>query len=45
CVEGCPRAAAWSGYARSTGCRTSPVVVGRRTGGERCQLVSRPPVS
>ena len=25
-VEGCPRAAAWSGCARSTGCRTSPVV-------------------
>jgi len=23
-VEGCPRAAVWSGYARSTGCRTVP---------------------
>ena len=44
-VEGCPRAAVWSGYARSTGCRTSPVVVSKRIGGKRCALISRPPVS
>ncbi len=25
-VEGCPRVAAWSGYARSTGCHSSPSV-------------------
>ena len=25
-VEGCPRAAVWSGYARSTGCHTAPSV-------------------
>ena len=35
----------WSGYARSTGCRTSPVVVSKRIGGKRCALISRPPVS
>lgn len=27
CVEGCPRADAWSGVARSTGCRTSSSVL------------------
>jgi hypothetical protein len=26
CVEGCPRAVVWSGYARPTGCHTSPSV-------------------
>jgi hypothetical protein len=43
CVEGCPRGAAWSGCARSTGCRTSPSVQdhrwarsSRRPGGHAC---------
>ena len=35
CVEGCPQAVAWSGYARSTGCRTS-----RRRGRETDRLGS-----
>ena len=43
--RGLPRVAAWSGDARSTGCRTSPVVVSKRIGGKRCALISRPPVS
>ena len=37
CVEGCPRDAAWSGVARSTGCHTSPSVgtIKSRAGGTR----------
>ncbi len=35
CVEGCPRAAARSGVARSTGCHTRPSVVGRSKPGAR----------
>ncbi len=35
CVEGCPRAAARSGDARSTGCRTSPGVVRRARADQR----------
>jgi hypothetical protein len=41
-VEGCPRADARSGYARSTGCHESPSVVLRsKPGANTCELPSR----
>ena len=48
CVEGCPRAVARSGVARSTGCHTSPGAVWRSkpgANGSRAPVTLRHPVS